>query len=78
MDSIRSVNSFKDELIDLIDEYNINFRIIELNNFNWILIDLNDIIIHIFNKEDRKFYDLEKILLGKVNLYLDNYFKTIV
>lgn len=28
---------------------------------NWILMDFNDIIIHIFNEEDRLFYDLERI-----------------
>ena len=28
---------------------------------NWILMDYGDIIVHIFNKEDRLFYDLERI-----------------
>ena len=28
---------------------------------NWILMDFNDIIVHIFNTEDRAFYDLERI-----------------
>lgn len=28
---------------------------------NWILMDYNDIIIHIFSEEDRLFYDLERI-----------------
>ncbi|MBE5948122.1 MAG: ribosome silencing factor [Lachnospiraceae bacterium] len=28
---------------------------------NWILLDYNDIIVHIFNAEDRLFYDLERI-----------------
>lgn len=28
---------------------------------NWILVDYGDIVIHIFNKEDRRFYDLERI-----------------
>lgn len=28
---------------------------------NWILMDFNDVIIHIFNKENRLFYDLERI-----------------
>ena len=28
---------------------------------NWILMDYGDIIVHIFNKEDRLFYDLESI-----------------
>ena len=28
---------------------------------NWILMDYNDIIVHIFDKENRLFYDLERI-----------------
>ena len=31
------------------------------NGGTWILMDYNDIIIHIFSKEDRLFYDLERI-----------------
>ena len=31
------------------------------NNANWILMDFNDVIIHIFNQDDRLFYDLERI-----------------
>ncbi len=30
-------------------------------NSTWILIDYNDIIVHLFSKEDRLFYDLERI-----------------
>ena len=28
---------------------------------NWVLLDFGDIIIHIFDKENRLFYDLERI-----------------
>ena len=28
---------------------------------SWILMDYNDIIVHIFSEEDRSFYDLERI-----------------
>lgn len=28
---------------------------------SWILMDYNDIIVHIFSEEDRFFYDLERI-----------------
>jgi ribosome-associated protein len=28
---------------------------------NWILLDYGDIIVHIFDRENRLFYDLEKI-----------------
>lgn len=31
------------------------------SNANWILMDFNDIIVHVFNEEDRLFYDLERI-----------------
>ena len=30
-------------------------------NGSWILMDYGDVIIHIFNREDREFYDLEHI-----------------
>ncbi len=28
---------------------------------NWILLDFGDIIIHLFDQENRLFYDLERI-----------------
>ncbi len=31
------------------------------DNGNWILIDYGDIVIHVFDKENRLFYDLERI-----------------
>ena len=36
-------------------------------NSTWVLMDYGDVIIHIFSKEDRLFYDLERIWLdGKI------------
>lgn len=31
------------------------------DNANWVLLDFRDVIIHIFDKENRLFYDLERI-----------------
>lgn len=31
------------------------------DNGNWILVDYRDIVVHIFDKENRLFYDLERI-----------------
>jgi len=31
------------------------------HNANWVLLDFRDIIVHIFDKENRLFYDLERI-----------------
>ncbi|MBQ4473507.1 MAG: ribosome silencing factor [Lachnospiraceae bacterium] len=36
-------------------------RIEGIGNASWVLMDYGDIIIHIFSKEDRAFYDLERI-----------------
>lgn len=30
-------------------------------NSSWILIDYGDLVVHIFDREDRLFYDLERI-----------------
>ena len=30
-------------------------------NANWVLLDYQDVIIHVFNQEQRLFYDLERI-----------------
>ncbi len=31
------------------------------HNTNWVLLDFGDIIFHIFDKENRLFYDLERL-----------------
>ena len=51
---------------DAVDEalYNagLHAKQIEGNNKStWILMDYEDIIVHLFSKEDRLFYDLERI-----------------
>lgn len=30
-------------------------------NANWVLMDYGDVIVHVFDKENRLFYDLERI-----------------
>jgi len=36
-------------------------RIEGVKSSGWILMDYNDVIVHVFSKEDRLFYDLERI-----------------
>lgn len=41
------------------------------NNSTWILMDYQDIIVHLFSKEDRLFYDLERIWKDGKEISLD-------
>ena len=42
---------------------------------NWILLDFGDIIIHIFDKESRDFYDIERIWRDGEMIDLSEYTK---
>lgn len=53
-------------MIDLVDEKltiaGYNSKRIEGNKkSSWVLMDYGDVIVHVFSKEDRLFYDLERI-----------------
>lgn len=53
-------------MIDLVEEKmaeaGYDSKRIEGNkNSTWVLMDFGDVIIHVFSKEDRLFYDLERI-----------------
>lgn len=62
------VQALSDNVEEMLDKNDVKPRQIEgYQTANWILMDFNDIIVHVFNEEDRMFYNLEKIWLdGKV------------
>jgi ribosome-associated protein len=60
--SSRHIQALSEILIDKLKEKGIsNCRLEGQNSNEWKLIDTNDIIIHIFHPEKRKFYDLERM-----------------
>ncbi len=51
---------------DAVDEalYKAGYRVKQVEGnqrSSWILMDYNDIVVHIFSKDDRLFYDLERV-----------------
>ncbi|MCE7794180.1 ribosome silencing factor [Salipaludibacillus sp. CUR1] len=36
-------------------------RLEGLEDARWVLIDLNDVIVHVFHKDERPYYNLEKL-----------------
>lgn len=56
------VEAMVDEVTDVLAKNKIHAERIEgIRSSGWILMDFNDVVIHIFSREDRLFYDLERI-----------------
>ena len=56
------IQAMADNVSERLGRAGVTVRQIEgYQNANWILMDFQDIIIHIFDRENRLFYDLERI-----------------
>lgn len=61
-DNVRQTGALADNVEEVLAKAGIFPKQIEGRQAaNWILMDYNDIIVHIFDKENRLFYDLERI-----------------
>ncbi|ACJ76325.1 MAG TPA: ribosome silencing factor [Thermosipho africanus] len=63
------MNSLRDTILDLLSE--IGKQVIyydKEDNHEWLIIDASDIVIHIFTKEAREFYDLEGLWIDAKKL----------
>ncbi|MFG6367199.1 MAG: ribosome silencing factor [Lachnospiraceae bacterium] len=60
--NISQIQALSDNVEDKLAVDGIRPRSIEgYNTANWILMDYNDFLVHIFDRESRGFYDLERI-----------------
>ena len=60
--STRQVKAIADNVQDALTEYGIEPRSKEgYQTQNWILLDYGDVMVHVFDEENRLFYDLERI-----------------
>lgn len=60
--SSNQVMSIADEVQDKMEEIGFTDIIKEgYHSGRWILLDFNDIIVHVFHKEERDYYDLERL-----------------
>ena len=61
-DNIRQTSALCDNVEDTLGRAGYEPKQIEGRaSANWILMDYRDVIIHIFDKENRLFYDIERI-----------------
>lgn len=60
--STTQVRAIADEILDKL--YEIGYFEIRKEGYEssrWILLDLNDIIVHVFHKDEREYYNLERL-----------------
>lgn len=71
----RQVQAISDEINEQL-KAQLNSRAIRIEGYGtgeWILLDYGDFIVHVFDKEAREFYDLERLWLdaGRVEIPSD-------
>ncbi len=60
--NINQLNAMQDEVDRVLYEQGIHAKSIEGNRQStWVLMDYEDVIVHLFDEEYRLFYDLERI-----------------
>ena len=67
------VQAMADNVCEMLEKAGYQCRQMEgYHSANWILLDFGDIIVHIFNHEDRLFYDLERIWRDGENVEIEH------
>ena len=64
--SIKNISAIADYAsLELKYKKNIHVNIEGLNQSDWVLIDVGNIIVHLFTKESRQHFRLEEMWIGK-------------
>lgn len=60
--SERQVQAIAREVIDQAAEFGANVKRVEgMDTGRWVLADLGDVVVHVFHKDERDHYNLEKL-----------------
>ncbi|MGR3187028.1 ribosome silencing factor [Bacillus subtilis] len=60
--SDKQVQAIAREIKDQADENGIQVKKMEgFDEARWVLVDLGDVIVHVFHKDERSYYNLEKL-----------------
>lgn len=63
IDSERQSNAFYGYISKAVADTNFKIRHTEGENTNWYIIDCGDVVVSLFTKEGREFFNLEKLYL---------------
>lgn len=72
VDSERQASAVCDYLEDDLKQKGMSIKNIEGKNTKWVLVDCYDILVHVFEKEERAHFDLEKLYLNYKRVDIKN------
>ena len=71
--NVNQVQAIADSVEEKLLEAGVKLKQVEgNNNSGWILMDFGDVIVHVFSKEERFFYDLERIWSDGTNVEIED------
>ncbi len=71
--NVNQVQAIADSVEEKLLESGVKLKQVEgNNNSGWILMDFGDVIVHVFSKEERFFYDLERIWSDGTNVEIED------
>ena len=71
--NVDQVQAIADSVEEKLLETGVKLKQVEgNNNSGWILMDFGDVIVHVFSKEERFFYDLERIWSDGTNVEIED------
>lgn len=71
--NVNQVQAIADSVEEKLLETGVKLKQVEgNNNSGWILMDFGDVIVHVFSKEERFFYDLERIWSDGINVEIED------
>ncbi|KZE40061.1 ribosomal silencing factor RsfS [Bhargavaea cecembensis] len=71
--SDRQVQSIAREIKDKAEEAGYNVKRLEgFDSARWILVDLGDVVAHVFHKDERAYYNLERLWGDAPELEMEN------
>lgn len=72
-DNMNQLHAMQNEVDKVLHEHGISAKQIEGNRSStWILMDYEDVIVHLFSQEDRLFYNLERIWQDGIPVEIQN------
>ena len=64
IDVARQANACIEYIVDYQKDSKLKIKNVEGKDSTWVLIDLYDVILHIFTYEERNNYDLDRLYMG--------------